>query len=173
MLSIERHLKKLLILKKDHQIFKKLDMMGTNLYYEGQKLTQIIDKAVQETEILAKYGLDGLIVENMHDLPYVQKVGPEILTSMTSACSQVRKVFPKDKPIGVQVLAGANKGALAVALAAELDFIRAEGFVFGHVADEGWMDAQAGDLLRYRNNIGANHIKIFTDINATVALRTN
>ena len=92
---------------------------------------------MQETEILAKYGLDGLIVENMHDLPYVQKVGPEILTSMTSACSQVRKVFPKDKPIGVQVLAGANKGALAVALAAELDFIRAEGFVFGHVADEG------------------------------------
>ena len=119
---------------------------------------------MQETEILAKYGLDGLIVENMHDLPYVQKVGPEILTSMTSACSQVRKVFPKDKPIGVQVLAGANKGALAVALAAELDFIRAEGFVFGHVADEGWMDAQAGELLRYRNNIGANHIKIFTDI---------
>ena len=110
------------------------------------------------------HGEKFIIVENMHDLPYVQKVGPEILTSMTSACSQVRKVFPKDKPIGVQVLAGANKGALAVALAAELDFIRAEGFVFGHVADEGWMDAQAGELLRYRNNIGVNHIKIFTDI---------
>ena len=119
---------------------------------------------MQETEILAKYGLDGLIVENMHDLPYVQNVGPEILTSMTAACSQVRKVFPKEKPIGVQVLAGANKGAIAVALGADLDFIRAEGFVFGHVADEGWMDAQAGELLRYRNNIGAEHIKIFTDI---------
>ena len=119
---------------------------------------------MQETEILAKYGLDGLIVENMHDLPYVQNVGPEILTSMTAACSQVRKVFPVDKPIGVQVLAGANKGALAVALGADLDFIRAESFVFGHVADEGWMDAQAGDLLRYRKNIGAEHIEIFTDI---------
>ena len=100
----------------------------------------------------------------MHDLPYVQNVGPEILTSMTAACSQVRKVFPVDKPIGVQVLAGANKGALAVALGAGLDFIRAESFVFGHVADEGWMDAQAGDLLRYRKNIGAEHIEIFTDI---------
>ena len=100
----------------------------------------------------------------MHDLPYVQKVGPEILTSMTSACSQVKKVFPKDKLIGVQVLAGANKGALAVGLDAELDFLRAEGFVFGHVADEGWMDAQTAELLRYRINIGGNHIKIFMDV---------
>ena len=45
-----------------------------------------------------------------------------------------------------------------------MDFIRAEGFIFGHVADEGWMDAQAGELLRYRKNIGAEQIKIFTDI---------
>jgi hypothetical protein len=34
-------------------------------------------------------------------------------------------------------LAAANKAALAVALAADLQFIRAEGFVFSHVADEG------------------------------------
>lgn len=66
--------------------------------------------------------------------------------------------------IGVQVLAGANKEALAVAHAADLDYIRAEGFVFSHVADEGWMDACAGQLLRYRNYIGANSIQIFTDI---------
>ena len=32
--------------------------------------------------------------------------------------------------------------------AAELQFIRAEGFVFGHVADEGWVEACAGPLLR-------------------------
>ena len=37
-------------------------------------------------------------------------------------------------------------------------------FVFRHVADMGWMDAQAGKLLRYRKNIGANHIKISLDI---------
>lgn len=45
-----------------------------------------------------------------------------------------------------------------------LDFIRAEGFVFSHVADEGLLDACAGDLLRYRKNIGADHVQIFTDI---------
>lgn len=45
-----------------------------------------------------------------------------------------------------------------------LDFIRAEGFVFSHVADEGFLDACAGDLLRYRKQIGADHVQIFTDI---------
>lgn len=45
-----------------------------------------------------------------------------------------------------------------------LDFIRAEGFVFSHVADEGLLNACAGELLRYRRRIGAEHIQIFTDI---------
>lgn len=63
-----------------------------------------------------------------------------------------------------QVLAGGNKEALSVALAAGLQFIRAEGFVFSHVADEGFTDATAGPLLRYRANIRADNILIFTDI---------
>ena len=41
--------------------------------------------------------------------------------------------------VGVQVLAGANKEALAVAQACGAAFIRAEGFVFAAVADEGLM----------------------------------
>jgi predicted TIM-barrel enzyme len=66
--------------------------------------------------------------------------------------------------VSCQVLAGANKEALSVALAAGLQFIRAEGFVFSHVADEGFTDAAAGSLLRYRANIRAYNILIFTDI---------
>ena len=42
---------------------------------------------------------------------------------------------------------------MSVALAASLQFIRAEGFVFSHVADEGLIaTASAGDLLRYRDS---------------------
>ena len=52
----------------------------------------------------------------------------------------------------------------SVAFLSGLDFMRAEGFVFSHVADEGLLNACAGDLLRYRRQIGAEHIQIFTDI---------
>jgi len=61
-------------------------------------------------------------------------------------------------------LAAANKEAIAVAQASDFQFIRAEGFIFGHVADEGYMNACAGDLLRYRKSIGAQDIRIFTDV---------
>lgn len=47
---------------------------------------------------------------------------------------------------------------------AGFQFVRAEGFVFGHVADEGIMESCAGELLRYRCNIGAQDILVFADI---------
>ena len=43
-------------------------------------------------------------------------------------------------------------------------FIRAEGFVYSHIGDEGWLDSCAGELLRYRRSIGAEEVGILTDI---------
>jgi membrane complex biogenesis BtpA family protein len=64
----------------------------------------------------------------------------------------------------MQILAGANKQALAAANAAGIDFIRAEGYVYAHIADEGLMQSDAGELRRYQKEIGAEEILIFTDI---------
>lgn len=83
-------------------------------------------------------------------------------TSGNFVCLEETTLF--HRPEFDQVLAGGNQQALAVALAAGLDFIRAEGFVFSHVADEGLMNACAGELLRYRKRIGADNVNIFTDI---------
>lgn len=130
--------------------------------YQGS-VQAILDAAVRDAATLKQAGMDAILIENMHDLPYLnRKVGPEIASIMSVVAYLVRRAF--DLPTGVQVLAGANMDALAVAQAGGLDFIRAEGFVFGHVADEGWMDAQAGALLRYRKQIEATGIAILTDI---------
>jgi len=103
------------------------------------------------------------MLENMHDVPYLKgSVGPEITASMAVVAKAVREAV--DLPLGIQILAGANKEALAVAKAANFQFIRAEGFVFGHLADEGYMESCAGELLRYRKAIGAEDVKVFTDI---------
>ncbi|XP_071424018.1 uncharacterized protein F13E9.13, mitochondrial-like isoform X2 [Pithys albifrons albifrons] len=106
---------------------------------------------------------DGLIIENMHDVPYTLCPGPEVTAALAVVGAAVRQSCPR-LALGVQVLSAANRPALAVALAAGLDFIRAEGFVFSHVADEGIINACAGDLLRYRKQIGAENIQIFADI---------
>jgi membrane complex biogenesis BtpA family protein len=68
-------------------------------------------------------------------------------------------------PLGVQVLAGANCEAVAVAHAAGCQFVRCEGFVFSHVADEGLMaEADAGPLLRFRKMIGADDVAVIADV---------
>ncbi|XP_067158625.1 uncharacterized protein F13E9.13, mitochondrial-like isoform X2 [Apteryx mantelli] len=126
-------------------------------------LTQIVDQACQEAETYRDAGVDGLIIENMHDLPYTVCPGPEITAAMTVVSAAVKRTCPC-LPLGVQILCAANQQAIAVALAADLDFIRAEGFVFSHVADEGIINACAGNLLRYRKQIGAENIQIFADI---------
>ena len=126
-------------------------------------MAPILDQALAEAEIYRACGIHALMVENMHDIPYVQRPGPEILAAMAVVAREVKKAHPQ-LPLGIQILAGANQEALSAALAAGADFIRAEAFVFGHVADEGYMDSCAGALLRHRKAIGAEHVAIFTDI---------
>ncbi len=53
---------------------------------------------------------------------------------------------------------------MAVAHAAGLDFIRAEGYAYAHVADEGLIQASAAKLLRYRRLIRADRVQVWTDV---------
>lgn len=126
-------------------------------------VTKIIDIAVKEAKLLEDCGFDAVILENMHDVPYMKRnAGEEITAAMSVVGYAVRKAV--NIPIGIQILAGANIQALAVAKAAGLDFIRAEGFVFAHTADEGIMQSDAGKLLRYRKAIDAEEIDLYCDI---------
>ncbi|XP_059141215.1 uncharacterized protein F13E9.13, mitochondrial-like [Physella acuta] len=131
----------------------------------SHSVKEIVDIACKEAAIYKHAGVDGIIVENMHDIPYLHssQVGPEVTSVMSVVCHEVKRIF-SHAPVGVQVLAGANKEALAVAKAAGLQFIRAEGFVFSHVADEGLMNACAGELMRFRKHINAEDVMVFTDV---------
>jgi len=126
-------------------------------------ISEIISLAVQEAKLYEQHGLDAIILENMHDVPYLnQKVGPEITASMAAIAAEIKKNI--SIPCGVQILAGANKEALAVAQASGCEFIRVEGFVYSHIADEGLMNACAGELMRYRKAISTEDIAVFADI---------
>lgn len=119
--------------------------------------------AVEEAGVYQEAGFHGILIENTHDRPYLKSaVGPEIVAAMSVVAAEVRRAVTL--PLGVQVLAGANSSALAVAIAGDASFVRVEGFVFAHVADEGLIEASAGKLLRYRRAIGADHIRVFADV---------
>ena len=126
-------------------------------------LGALVERAVSEARAYAEAGFTALMIENMHDRPYLKRAaGPEIVAAMAVIGREVRRAT--DLPLGVQVLAGANREALAVAVAAGARFVRVEGFVFAHVADEGLIEADAGELLRYRRAIGAEAVAILADV---------
>jgi membrane complex biogenesis BtpA family protein len=126
---------------------------------------ELVAQAVREARTLRETGFDAVMIENMHDRPYLGGgIGPEVAACMAAVAAAVRAAVT-DAPLGVQVLGGGSQQALAVAHAAGLDFVRAENFVFAHVADEGLMaEAAAGPLLRYRRAIGAERVSIHADI---------
>ncbi len=128
-----------------------------------QTVAEITTQAVREAATYRDCGIDGIIIENMHDVPYLRgSVGPEIVAAM-AVIGQAVKAESR-LPVGIQILAGANLEAMAVAHAANLDFIRAEGYVFAHVADEGLIQSSAAELLRYRKLIGADRVQVWTDV---------
>lgn len=126
---------------------------------------KVVAQAVADAKVYVKAGFDAIMIENMHDRPYVHGTKPpEVVAMMTRMALAVRDVAP-DMPLGIQVLSGGNKEALGIALATGASFIRCENFVFAHVADEGVLErAEAGELLRYRRAIGAEGVRVFCDI---------
>lgn len=128
--------------------------------------------------MLAQAGFDAVLIENMHDAPYV--VGPHqphIVAGMLAAALAVQEALEpfrrgaRTLALGVQVLCCGNREAIAIAHAASGNahggntFVRVENFVFAHVADEGLLPrAEAGELLRYRRQIGATGVAVWADL---------
>ena len=89
----------------------------------------IAEAAVEEALLYQAAGFHAVAIENTHDRPYLKSsVGPEITAAMAVIGCEVKRAV--EIPLGVQILAGANLSALAVAHACGAVFVRVEGFVF-------------------------------------------
>jgi len=126
-------------------------------------LDAIVSRAVEEARVFRDAGFHALLIENMHDRPYLRAAAdPATTAAMAVIGYEVRREVAL--PLGVQVLAAANREAIAVAVACGACFVRVEGFVFAHVADEGTIEGCAGELLRYRDLLDAEKVRVFADI---------
>ena len=126
-------------------------------------MTAVLDRALADADALLAGGCDALLVENMGDVPYLRgNVAPSTVAAMAIATEAVVQ-RARSIPVGIQVLAAANQAALGIAVAAGARFVRAEAFAYAHVADEGWLDASAGVLLRDRAAL-AGQVEIWADV---------
>ncbi|HID86701.1 MAG TPA: BtpA/SgcQ family protein [Anaerolineae bacterium] len=133
--------------------------------YQGYGMDTIIAHALRDAEALVEGGVDGLIVENMWDLPYY--VGTDTPFEAVAAHAVVaRKVVEAvDVPVGINVIHNGGVVEVAIAVAAGAQFIRVCLMTGARVWDTGELDRGcAADLLRKRKELGAEHIKLFADV---------
>ena len=125
----------------------------------------ILDRARRDAETLLEGGVDGLIVENMWDLPYYvgTDVQMEAVTAQAVAASKI--VEMAGVPVGVNVIHNGWQAELAIAVAAGLDFIRVCILTGARLWDTGELDhGSAANLLRRRKELNAERIKLFADV---------
>ncbi|CAN5589168.1 BtpA/SgcQ family protein [soil metagenome] len=129
------------------------------------KLTmqQIRELLLRDVETLAAGGVHGLMMENFGDVPFFPgAVPPHVIAQMTALACSVRAATIL--PLGINVLRNDGRAALAIAHAADADFIRVNVLCGARVADQGLLQGIAHDLLRDQVLLGATSVKIFADV---------
>ena len=130
--------------------------------YDGNDRA-IFEEALSDLAHYTTAGVDAIVLENSHDLPYIKPPLPAQAIALVKRIARaVRKNFPG--PVGIQMLEAANETALEIACACDLDFLRVEAYVFAHVGGAGLIEGCAGKLLRLRKKLGCEHIKVFGDV---------
>jgi len=140
--------------------------------YSGYGIETVIEHALRDAEALAEGGCDGLIVENMWDIPF--RAGPEIQPeSIASHAVVVRAVKERiGLPLGVNLVHNGGVTLLGIALAGGASFIRVCMFTGAGVWDSGaWDEGCAADLMRRRKELHAEHIKLFADVDKKHSVR--
>jgi membrane complex biogenesis BtpA family protein len=133
--------------------------------YTGTGMDLILNHARHDAKALLEGGVDGLIVENMWDLPYYvgTDVQLEAVTAQAVAARAIREMV--DVPVGVNVIHNGWLAELSIAVAAGLDFMRVCILTGARLWDTGELNSGcAADLLRKRKELGAEHIKLFADV---------
>ena len=128
-----------------------------------QTLTDIARAACEEARLYEVAGVNCLMLENMHDVPYLRgSVGPEIVAAMTMLACAVRA----ETRLPSACKSWRRQISRPWLWRTRQDWILSarECFSFAHIADEGIMESNAAKLLRYRRMIGATEVQVWADI---------
>ena len=128
----------------------------------GGNLKAVIDRAEQEATALAAGGVDGIIVENFFDAPFTkEQIDPAVVSAMTLIVQRLKNLVML--PVGINVLRNDAKSAMAIATCVDAQFIRANVLTGVMATDQGFIEGEAHQLLRYRRELGSK-VGIMADV---------
>jgi membrane complex biogenesis BtpA family protein len=132
--------------------------------YAGD-LDTIINRALKEVQIFKQGGVDGIIIENFHDMPYLKGSVPlEQYGIMASILTMARHEV--NVPLGVNVHYNDWKAEITLAFTCKAQFIRVESFVDTVITASGIVEPCCAEVTRYRKYLGIDkgEVQIWADI---------
>lgn len=113
-------------------------------------------RALQDAEALARGGVHGAILENFGDAPFpAGPVEPHVVAFAATLAAEVAARFP-ELALGINLLRNDARGALGVAAATGSAFVRVNVHVGAMVTDQGLLQGEAHQTLRYRRELGVD-----------------
>lgn len=129
----------------------------------GGDLEAVVDAAVADAVAFEAAGVQSLTLENVGDNPFFRdEAPPETIAAFTVVAREVKRAV--SLPIGTNVMRNSWKAAMAIAAAVGAQYMRINVFGDALITDQGFIQACAADLVRYRKHLDAEHIKIFADV---------
>jgi membrane complex biogenesis BtpA family protein len=135
--------------------------------WEGE-LEKVVRFAVKDARAYEQGGADALFIENFHDVPFTKgSVGPETVAAMAAAGRAIRGAVAL--PIGFNVLRNDARAGLALCAACGGSFIRVNVHTGAMLTDQGIIEGNAYETLRYRRQI-CPQAQIFADVHVKHAV---
>lgn len=132
---------------------------GTPRYDAAGGVDHLIEWVSNDVELLIQGGVDAVMFCNEDDRPYVLNAGIEQISAMTRV---VTELAPKNIPFGVDFLWDPI-AAIAIANATGASFIR-EVLTGVYESDMGIWAPDTGKFARFRQQIGADNIRVFYNV---------
>ena len=127
----------------------------------------VVESALSDAEQLVEGGVDAMIIENFGSVPFRKgsagaRSEPHQIALMTRVALACGEAF--DTPLGINCLRNDAPAALGVAATTGAEFIRVNVHVGAYVTDQGLIEGEAHDTLRYRRQIDARSVSIMADV---------
>ena len=125
----------------------------------------VVEHAHRDAERWKEAGASALVVENFGSSPFPKgtrghRLAPHQVAAMTLAVARVQQV---GLPVGANCLRNDARSALGIAAACGAAFIRINVHTGAYVTDQGVIEGEADETLRYRSELGVE-ISILADV---------
>jgi len=125
-------------------------------------MEQVLERAIADALALESGRVDGVMVENFGDVPFCRgRVEARTVAAMTMAVGAVREAV--GLPVGINVLRNDARSALAIASVTGASFIRVNVHTGAMVTDQGLIEGDAYETIRYRSELGVD-VKVLADV---------